>query len=89
MDETGLFWKLAPTRTIMDKTKGQAGGLKLQKSRFSVLFGGNASGDLKLKPLFIHTSENPRYALLQCFLPSEVLGLPFLVTTLKGANTKT
>ena len=59
-DETGVFWKAPPTRTIMQKTKGQAMGLKLSKSRCTLLCGGNASGDLKLKPLLIHTSENPR-----------------------------
>ena len=61
VDESGLFWKMAPTRTIMKKTKGQAGGLKLQKSRCSILLGGNASGDLKLKPLLMHQFENPKY----------------------------
>ena len=61
VDESGLFWKMPPTRTIMSKTKGQAPGMKLQKARCSILFGGNASGDLKLKPLLIHQFENPRY----------------------------
>ena len=60
VDEAGIWWKMPPTRTIKTKTQGQAAGLKLPKSRSTVLFGGNASGDLKLKPLFIHTSENPR-----------------------------
>ena len=58
VDESGLFWKMPPTRTIMSKTKGQAPGMKLQKARCSILFGGNASGDLKLKPLLIHQFEN-------------------------------
>ena len=60
VDEAGLWWKMLPTRTIKQKTKVQAAGVKLSKSRCTVLFGGNASGDKKLKPPFIHTSENPR-----------------------------
>ena len=48
------------SRTIKKKFKGQAAGLKLAKSRCTVLFGGNAAGDLKLKPFLIHTAENPR-----------------------------
>ena len=50
---------MPPTRTIKLKTKKVA-GLKLPKARSTVLLGGNASGKLKLKPLFIHTSKNPR-----------------------------
>ena len=61
VDESGIFWKMPPTRTIMKKTKAQAAGIKLQKARCSILLGGNASGDLKLKPLMINYSENPRY----------------------------
>ena len=59
VDEAGLWWKMPPTKTYKEKTKAQAAGIKLQKSRCSVLFGGNASGDKKLKPLLIHTAETP------------------------------
>ena len=59
VDESGIFWKMPPTRTIMRKTKAQAAGIKLQKARCSILLGGNASGDLKLKPLMINYSETP------------------------------
>ena len=50
---------MPPTRTVKKKTKKIA-GLKLAKSRSTVLVGGNAQGDMKLKPLWIHTSQNPR-----------------------------
>ena len=59
MDEAGLYWKMSPTRTISKKTK-KISGLKLAKSRSTVLVGGNATGDLKLKPLWIHNSQTPR-----------------------------
>ncbi|XP_045101357.1 tigger transposable element-derived protein 1-like [Portunus trituberculatus] len=47
VDETGLYWKKMP-------------GFKAAKDRLTLLLGGNASGDLKLKPLLVYTSENPR-----------------------------
>ena len=46
VDEAGIFWKMAPTKSIMIKTK-KTPGLKLAKSRSTILVGGNASGDLK------------------------------------------
>lgn len=49
---------MPPTRTIKKKTRKMA-GLKLAKSRSTVFVGGNATGDKKLKPLWIHTSQNP------------------------------
>ena len=61
VDEAGVFWKMPQTRTVKQKTKVQAAGIKLPKSRCTLLFGGNASGDRKLKHFFINTSENPRY----------------------------
>ena len=42
MDECGLWWKFPPTRTIKKKSR-QTAGLKLQKSRSTILLGGNAS----------------------------------------------
>ena len=60
VDETGIFWLMPPTRTIKRKTKEQAKGLKLQKTRCSLMLGSNASGDLKLKPVLIHTAHRPR-----------------------------
>jgi hypothetical protein len=47
MDETGLFWKLLPDRTL---TSEQLPGGKLYKERISVAFCCNASGTHKLDP---------------------------------------
>lgn len=60
VDETGLFWKKLPSRTFISKNERQAPGFKAAKDRLTLLLGGNASGDLKLKPLLVYHSENPR-----------------------------
>jgi len=56
-DETGLFWKMKPSRTI---SNGQVSGTKQSKDRVTVLLTCNATGTEKLAPLFIHKYENPR-----------------------------
>ena len=35
-------------------------GYKATKDRLIMLFGGNASGDIKRRPLLVYHSENPR-----------------------------
>ena len=35
-------------------------GCKATKDRLIMLFGGNASGDIKRRPLLVYHSENPR-----------------------------
>ncbi len=56
-DETGLFWKMKPSRTI---SNGPVSGTKQSKDRVTVLLTCNAIGNEKLPPLFIHKYENPR-----------------------------
>ena len=56
-DETGLFWKMKPSRTISD---GPVSGIKQSKDRVTVLLTCNSTGSEKLSPLFIHKFENPR-----------------------------
>ena len=57
MNETGLFWKLLPDRTLALE---QLPGGKLHKERISVAFCCNASGTHKLNPWFIHKRYRPR-----------------------------
>ena len=45
MDETGLFWKMAPTRTLA--TEALSGGKK-SKDRITLAFTTNATGSEKL-----------------------------------------
>ncbi|CAF0763029.1 unnamed protein product, partial [Brachionus calyciflorus] len=58
-DETGLYYRLGPSRTIAAKSE-KCKGTKKDKSRLTILFVTNASGDVKLKPFVIGTSARPR-----------------------------
>ncbi|XP_020755399.2 tigger transposable element-derived protein 1-like [Odocoileus virginianus] len=60
VDETGLFWKRLPERMLL-ALEGTAGPRpKASKDHLTLLLGGNAAGDFKLKPLLVYPSENPR-----------------------------
>ncbi|XP_051865280.1 tigger transposable element-derived protein 1-like [Pristis pectinata] len=58
--ETGLFWKRVPDRTFISKEEKSAPGFQASKDRLTLLLGGNAAGDFKLKPLLVYGTENPR-----------------------------
>jgi hypothetical protein len=60
VDEIGFFWKKMPHRTYLVKEEATAPGNKAAKEGFTLLLGGNAAGDFKLKPLLVYDSENPR-----------------------------
>lgn len=60
VNETGLFWKKMPDRTYISKEEKTTPGFKAAKDRLTLLLGGNAAGDCKLKPLLVYHSENPR-----------------------------
>ena len=60
VDETGLYWKRMPTRTFISMEEKAASGFKAAKDRLTILLGGNASGELQLKPLLVYHSETPR-----------------------------
>ncbi|XP_025099955.1 tigger transposable element-derived protein 1-like [Pomacea canaliculata] len=59
-DETGLFWKKLPNKTYITKEEKALPGHKPMKDRVTLLLCSNASGDLKLKPLLVYHSDNPR-----------------------------
>jgi hypothetical protein len=59
-DEMGLFWKRMPSQTYISKEEASAPTFKAAKHQITVLLGGNANGDYKLKPLVVCHSENPR-----------------------------
>lgn len=58
-DESGIFWRGLPKKTLVEKGASCTGG-KLAKERVSVLFCCNSDGSEKLKPLVIAKSFKPR-----------------------------
>ena len=58
-DETGLFYKCLPNKTLEFKSKPCHGG-KMSKERLSILFTSNMTGSHKLLPLVIGKSKKPR-----------------------------
>src|SRR6266516_5743718 len=57
MDETGLFYRLEPDRTLATR---RLSGRKKNKERLSVALCANADGSHKLNPLIIGSSAKPR-----------------------------
>ncbi|XP_066474732.1 tigger transposable element-derived protein 1-like [Tiliqua scincoides] len=60
VDETGLYWKHMPSHTDISAPEKSASGFKASQDRVTLLVGGNARGDKKLKPLLVYSSENPQ-----------------------------
>ena len=58
-DETGLFYKLLPNKSLHFKNEKCQGG-KNSKIRITVLLGTNSTGTEKIKPLIIGKSKTPR-----------------------------
>lgn len=58
-DETGLFYKLTPNKTLKFKSEKCIGG-KLSKERITVLVAANMTGSVKRKLLVIGKSKSPR-----------------------------
>ena len=59
-DETGLYWRLLPNKTLADGTEKTAKNMKTSKDRVTLMATGNASGDFHLPLVFIHKSAKPR-----------------------------
>ena len=69
-DETGLFFRLGPNRTLASRND-KAKGIKKDKERVTVLLCCNATGTKKLKPFVIGKFKNPR-----CFKNVNLATLP-------------
>ena len=59
-DETGLYWRLLPQKTLAGSYEKTAKNFKKPKDRVSILATANASGDFRLPLLMIGKSKNPR-----------------------------
>lgn len=59
-DETGLNFKMLPTKTLASRQEDAAPGHKKKKERVTILACSNATGQHKLKLLMIGKSKNPR-----------------------------
>lgn len=59
VDETGLFFKCTPSKTLAFKGEHCSGG-KLSKERVTILVGANMAGTEKLPLLMIGKAKNPR-----------------------------
>jgi hypothetical protein len=59
-NETSLFWKRMLNHTYITKDDKSLPGHKPMKDQLTLLLGANTSGYMKLKPLLIYHSVNPR-----------------------------
>nr|XP_031313335.1 tigger transposable element-derived protein 1-like [Camelus dromedarius] len=60
VDETRLFWRWLPDWKVLSPAEKPAPGLRAARDLLTLLLGGNAAGDFKLKPLLVYPLENPR-----------------------------
>lgn len=59
-DESALYWKILPEKTMVRSNEKCAPGRKISKERVTFLCCTNADGSHKLKPLVIGKAKNPR-----------------------------
>lgn len=57
-DELELFWKKMPRDTYITEEENAMPSHKPMKDHLTLLLCANVSGDLKVKPLFMHQSGN-------------------------------
>ena len=60
VEETAYFWRKMPSRTLIATEEKSVPDFKASKDRLTLLLGANPAGDLKVKPVLIYYSENPR-----------------------------
>ena len=59
-DETGLYWKALPSKTLASPKEEKAPGYKVRKERVTILACANATGDHKLRLTMVGKAKNPR-----------------------------
>ena len=60
VDKMGLSWKRMPHQNYISEEEKLMPGYKAAKDRLTLWFDGNASDYMKLKPLLVYHSENPK-----------------------------
>jgi hypothetical protein len=79
-DETALYYRLLPNKTLDIKKQGNKSGLKTNKDRITLLLCTNKTGNHKLKPLCIGKSRSPR-----CFKHVNMMSLPVVYESSSNA----
>ena len=79
-EETGLCYRLLPTKTLVGGIETKADGLKKAKDRITVNACANVTGDIKLPLLFIGKAKNPR-----CFKGINQSTLPVIYRNQRNA----
>ncbi len=70
-DETGLWWRLMPSKSLVHCGKKRAAN-KIKKRRRELLVCANTAGTCELPLALIHKSKKPR-----CFKKMDMPNLPF------------
>ena len=70
-DETGLWWRMLPSRSLVSVDERNPKNFKQSKARVTILACANASGSCRLLLTFIHKSSKPR-----CFKHTNMESLP-------------
>ena len=80
-DETGLYWKLMPDKTLVSSREKETKGLKKNlKIRVTLTACANANGSIKLPLVLIHKSARPR-----CFKHIDIRDRPVHYYALKSS----
>ena len=59
-DETGLYYRMLPEKTLAVRNEKEASGMKKQNKRITIMACSNATGNHKLPLMFVGKSVNPR-----------------------------
>ena len=79
-DETGLYYRSLPTKTLAAQSEKQASGMKKQKDRVTLMGCNNATGTHRFPLMFVGKAANPR-----CFKHVNKKALPVVYYNQRNA----